>query len=113
MAKPRRIPEPPTVKPSRLFQREAEVAAADSPGVVRTTISLPPDLKSRMDAVKESVNWSGVAAAAFEAKLKELAARKEPENMEDVVKRLRAAAELEANEEYQAGFEAGQAWAKE
>lgn len=32
----------------------------------RTTISLPEDLKRRMEACPVSANWSGIAAAAFE-----------------------------------------------
>ena len=77
-------------------------------------ISIPRDLKARMDAVSEPVNWSQTAAQAFEAKLLELESRKrEVGKMADVIARLKAAAELEANEEYQAGHEAGQRWAKE
>jgi hypothetical protein len=33
----------------------------------RTTISIPLDLKRRMDEVDGQVNWSAVAAKAFEA----------------------------------------------
>jgi hypothetical protein len=82
-------------------------------GVVRTTISVPRELKARMDKVEESVNWSGVACSAFEAKLLELESQRQVENMDDVVARLKAAAELEDKEEYQAGLEAGRTWAKE
>src|SRR5262249_27023394 len=82
-------------------------------GVVRTNISLPRELKARMDAAPSSVNWSAVAAQAFEAKLLELESQKEVKSMDDVIARLKAAAELEANEDYQAGFKAGQQWAKE
>jgi hypothetical protein len=82
-------------------------------GVVRTTISVPRDLKARMDKVEASVNWSGVACSAFQAKLLELKSKKEVKSMDDVVARLKAAAELEEKEEYQAGHEAGKRWAKE
>ncbi len=41
-------------------------------GATRTNISLPRELKARMDQVKEPVNWSAVAGKAFEAKLLEL-----------------------------------------
>jgi hypothetical protein len=75
-------------------------------------ISIPRDLKARMDAVKQSVNWSQTAAHAFEAKLLEIESRKEVGKMDDVIKRLKAAAELEQNEELQAGVAAGQEWAK-
>ncbi|MHC4179286.1 MAG: hypothetical protein ACYSWU_17370 [Planctomycetota bacterium] len=39
-----------------------------------TSISVPPDLKRRMDKVKEPVNWSAVACQAFEQKLAEISA---------------------------------------
>lgn len=83
----------------------------DDGGAIRMSITVPRSLKARMDAVRESVNWSKTAADAFSAKLLELESRKETKNMDEVVARLRAAAELEANEEYQAGMEAGRAWA--
>ena len=57
-------------------------------------ISVPRDLKARMDKVSASVNWSQVAAQAFEAKLLELESKKEVSGMDDVIARLRAAAEI-------------------
>jgi hypothetical protein len=83
----------------------------ESQGVIRMNISVPRELKARMDA-EEGVNWSAVASSAFEAKLLELASKKEVSDMDDVVARLKAAEEFEANEDYQAGFKAGQQWAK-
>jgi hypothetical protein len=47
----------------------------------RTTITVPADLKRRMDAVTEEVNWSALAASAFEAKLTEIAKKKEAKKM--------------------------------
>jgi hypothetical protein len=47
----------------------------------RTTITVPAHLKQRMDAVKEEVNWSALAACAFEAKLAEFAKKKEKKKM--------------------------------
>jgi hypothetical protein len=82
-------------------------------GVVRMNISVPRDLKARMDAVKQPVNWSQTAAQAFEAKLLDLEATKEVETMDDVIARLRAAAKQEENEDYQDGLKAGRAWAME
>jgi hypothetical protein len=82
-------------------------------GFTRTNVSLPRELKARMDAVRSPVNWSAVAVQAFEAKLLELQSSKEVKGMNDVIDRLKAAAELEANEDYQDGFKAGQAWAKQ
>jgi hypothetical protein len=81
--------------------------------VIRMNVSVPRDLKARMDNTKESVNWSGVAAQAFEGKLLEIKSRKGGKEMNEVIARLKAAAELEANRLYQAGFKAGQDWASE
>ena len=41
--------------------------------MANVTVSLPPDLKERMDAFKE-INWSAVARAAIEDKLTLLSA---------------------------------------
>jgi post-segregation antitoxin (ccd killing protein) len=42
----------------------------------RTTISVPRDLKDRMDAVGVAVNWSAVACRAFERRVAEIEKRK-------------------------------------
>jgi hypothetical protein len=84
---------------------------SEQQGVVRANVSLPRGLKARMDAVKVPVNWSAVAAQAFEAKLLELASKKAVGSREDVIARLKAVAELEGKDDYQAGFAAGQRWA--
>jgi hypothetical protein len=81
-------------------------------GVVRTNISVPRKLKARMDKAGERVNWSAVAAQAFEQKLLELESTKEVGPMEDVIERLRAATKLEQSIDYEAGFDAGETWAK-
>jgi len=59
-------------------------------GTVRTTISVPAGLKTRMAAVRRSVNWSAVAARAFESKLDELAAARKRSDMHRTAERLRA-----------------------
>ena len=51
------------------------------PGYTRTTISVPADLKGRMNKVKEDVNWSALACQAFQGKLAEIAAKKERKTM--------------------------------
>lgn len=43
----------------------------------RINITLTGDLKERMQAVTEDVNWSAIASRAFELKLAEIAARKQ------------------------------------
>jgi hypothetical protein len=65
-----------------------------------------------MDSEGESVIWSAVAARAFEAELTELASQRKGPTMQEVIARLKAAAKLEANEDYTAGVEAGRKWAK-
>src|SRR5262245_60643039 len=86
---------------------------SEQQGAVRTNVSLPRGLKARMDAVKVPVNWSAVAAEAFERKLLELESRREVGNMDEVLARLKAAAALDGKEDYQEGRVAGEAWAKE
>jgi hypothetical protein len=81
--------------------------------VYRTTISIPQDLKKRMEAVADQVNWSAVAARAFEAKLAEVHARKvKTMTKEDVVQRLKSLEGQESEEEYAEGKQAGRAWAE-
>jgi hypothetical protein len=81
--------------------------------VVPMTLSLPKDLKAKMDVVTVPVNWSAVAAKAFEAKLLELESAKETTTMDDVIARMKAAEELDNKEEYQRGWAAGQNWVKD
>lgn len=82
-------------------------------GSYRTTISIPQDLKRRMDKAGPDVNWSAIAAAAFEAKLAEIAAKKVKKNMDDVIQRLRASNQENEAQSYKEGFKAGQEWAKD
>jgi hypothetical protein len=79
----------------------------------RTTITVPADLKARMDEVDESVNWSAIAAQAFEQKLAEITKRRGAKDMKDVINRLRASKKQFVNDQYQAGYDAGQEWAKD
>ncbi len=85
----------------------------ESEGVVRTCISLPRALKEQMEGAEGSVNWSAVAAGAFELKLKEIEAQKETKSMEDVIARMKAADELDSRESYQNGRRDGEKWARE
>jgi hypothetical protein len=84
---------------------------ADRSGSVRTTISVPSDLKARMEKVK-GVNWSALASRAFEDKLAEIASRKETKVMSDVVERLRASVRNEKGESFNAGYALGREWVK-
>jgi hypothetical protein len=86
---------------------------AKTTGTYRQIISIPMDLKRRMDKVADQANWSAVAAQAFEIKLGEIAATKEKMNMNDVIQRLRALNFGETSQVYKTGQEVGQEWAKE
>lgn len=80
-------------------------------GPTRTTISLPSELKQRMDRVGEPVNWSAVAAAAFEEKLASITAKKQRKNRMDVIERLRASRRKSDVIEFQDGEQVGRRWA--
>jgi hypothetical protein len=77
---------------------------------VRTTITVPPDLKARMDAVEEEVNWSAVAAQAFEQRLAQIIQRQGARDMNDVIDRLRASTKRVADRQYQKGLKDGAEW---
>ena len=80
---------------------------------MRMNISVPDDLKERMDAVREEVNWSALACRAFETKLGEVAASKQRKSMKDVVDRLRASKQASDTDLRKAGQEVGREWAKD
>jgi hypothetical protein len=71
------------------------------------------ELKERMDASGEAVNWSRVAARAFEDKLAELVASKKEWTGEDVLQRLRASWLRSSDERYKQGQECGSRWAQQ
>jgi hypothetical protein len=79
----------------------------------RTTISMPRQLKEQMEAVTEPVNWSALACRAFEAKLAEIAAKKEQKSMDDVITRLRASMRRVEDEQYRQGEQCGREWVED
>lgn len=89
-------------------------------GYVRTTITVPHDLKRRMQRVR-TVNWSAVACQAFEATLSEVSKRPgerimpETPSMDDAFERLRRLKNLpEASknpQDFEDGFQWGRHWA--
>lgn len=81
--------------------------------MARMNISVPDDVKARMDAVEEAVSWSAVASRAFEIELGEIAKRKQVKDMSDVIARLRASKLESDTEEYQNGHEDGKEWAEQ
>jgi hypothetical protein len=79
----------------------------------RTTITIPADLKARMEAIEESVNWSALACEAFEQKLAELITKKGTRNMTEVINRLRVSKQKLESKQYREGHAAGTEWAKD
>jgi len=78
----------------------------------RTNISIPQELKARMDAVDEPVNWSAVACDAFRQKLAEIIKRKGAKDVKDVIERLRASKQKSRSTTYTHGANLGEMWAK-
>jgi hypothetical protein len=79
--------------------------------MVKITIYVPDELKSRMDGA-EGVNWSPLACSAFEQKLAEIISRKEAKNMKEVVARLKASNTKARNSVGKLAFMEGENWAK-
>lgn len=82
-------------------------------GVARTAVSLAPELLRRMRATKGEVNWSAIAAQAFEAELTRLDIRKGNKKMDHVVERLRASRRECVTSLFETGFMEGRMWAEE
>ncbi len=82
-------------------------------GATRMNISVPRELKAKMDAATVTVNWSAAACRAFEVELLRLESERTVETMDETVDRLLAADELDSNETHQHGIELGASWAKE
>lgn len=80
---------------------------------MRMNISVPDDLKNRMNKTGENVNWSAEACRAFEDKLAELAAKKERKTMADVITRLRASKRKTDDRSVVEGRAMGREWAGE
>ena len=79
----------------------------------RIQLYIPDDLKARMDAVSDQVNWSPIARKAFEDELARIARRQEMSaDLAGVVERLRTSKLGAAKDATEEGFVAGRAWAK-
>ena len=78
--------------------------------MARMNISVPDELKARMDDI--NTNWSAVAAVAFELEVRQ---RERIDKMDRgaVVERLRATYEKDKSRQFDVGHEAGVAWASE
>jgi hypothetical protein len=89
-------------------------------GYARTTITVPHNLKRRMQRVP-AVNWSAVACQAFEMKLAELTkqqgeqAMSDTPSMDDAIERLRRLKNLpdraKKPRDFEEGFQWGRHWA--
>lgn len=82
------------------------------PGFVRTTISLPSNLRRQMKDCGEEVNWSAIAARAFAAEIGRINAQKEDAGIDDVVQRLRGTLDGSRSELFHKGRLQGEKWAK-
>lgn len=79
----------------------------------RLNITIPQRLKAQMDQLGEQVNWSSVAAEAFQRKIAEVqSGRKRSTKKESIVSRLKAA-EKNDPKGFEAGYKAGAKWAEE
>jgi len=58
------------------------------------------------------INWSAIACQAFEVKLAEITAQKGARTMQDVIERLRVSKRQAGTEDYKAGYQEGEDWAK-
>lgn len=79
---------------------------------MRTSISVPDELKARMDKHGQGVNWSSVACRAFERELADIITKKGAKDVNDVISRLRATKAKAEDIEFKRGFRFGQDWAK-
>jgi hypothetical protein len=80
--------------------------------MARINVSISDDLKCRMDEVEdEGVNWSALAAQAFESKLAELVTQRGARSLREVIARLRAAKYKDRHGASARGRAAGIAWA--
>jgi hypothetical protein len=79
---------------------------------IRVTVSIPSALKARMDRYGAHTSWSGVAAAAFAAKLEELVGGTDgAASLEDMAARLRGVKRRTVDAAYERGWRMGQEWA--
>jgi hypothetical protein len=77
------------------------------------TITIPVSVKEQMDQIKENVNWSGVAAEAFQRKVVEIRTRRSKAmTKHKVIERLKSAGEADPMG-FEAGHALGRQWAEE
>lgn len=88
------------------------------PPYVRTTITIPGELKARMEAVGSRVNWSAVASQAFENRLSEIELQEPPmpeiPDKDDALARLRRLKNVPESQDRQRSgraYQLGKRWA--
>jgi hypothetical protein len=73
--------------------RRCATRATSQPAYARTTITIPGELKARMETVGSRVNWSAIASEAFKSRLSELEIMEQPmpelPDRDDALERLR------------------------
>lgn len=80
--------------------------------MARISLYLPDELKARMDAVADGVNWSEVARPAIASALAAYE-HKKGQTMDTAIERLRASKQEADAEDKTEGREHGRTWAKE
>jgi hypothetical protein len=79
--------------------------------MAKLNLYVPDDLKARMDAVSDNVNWSEVARPAFQAAVANYEHRK-GRNMTTAIERLRASKQETVVSEEASGKAEGRRWAE-
>ena len=79
----------------------------------KINLSVPDDMKARMDAAGDRRNWSAVARRAFDLELKHIESIMEIKTMNQVIERLKASKAMSAANSEDDGRHAGRLWAKE
>jgi hypothetical protein len=79
--------------------------------MAKLNIYVPDDLKARMDAVGDDVNWSEVARPAFQAAVAN-DEHKKGQNMDTAIERLRASKAESTQSDQSEGRSAGRIWAE-
>lgn len=77
--------------------------------MARVSIYVPDDLKERMDAAGDAINWSEIARPAFQEALARFEHRKE-QSLQTAIERLRASKEKHQTGEQDQGKTHGREW---
>lgn len=78
----------------------------------RITLYVPDELKARMDEAGDGLNWSAVTQRAIREAIAINQVKRNPDNMTNVIERLRASKERLENANAASGKDCGATWAK-